>query len=177
MATLTNQSYSRFHPSSPPEETPTGVTLRANPDVDVVTVTPAAAPLRASPRASPPLSRARPRFPGTTPASRTIHRFPGVTTLFSRFNRDPDYAVRRRFARRSTVRRYLGDQGKSEGAIRRLPRPFSHDPSSCVPCITFIARPRCTNNNNILYISHHISLTTLFLQFRESKPPYYSLAN
>lgn len=61
MATLTNQSYSRFHPSSPPEETPTGVTLRANPDVDVVTVTPAAAPLPAPPRASPPLARARAR--------------------------------------------------------------------------------------------------------------------
>lgn len=29
MATLTNQSYSRFHPSSLPEETPTGVSLRA----------------------------------------------------------------------------------------------------------------------------------------------------
>lgn len=124
MATLTNQSYSRFHPSSPSEETPTGVTLRANP-VDVVTVTPAA-PLCAPP--PPPAfvssPRARPRFSPAGHRRRGRFTVSDVTTLFSRFNRDPDYVVRRRFSRRSSIWRFKSILFRDE-EIRKYDPPFT----------------------------------------------------
>lgn len=58
---------------------------------------PVTTPLARTP-AFVPAPRARLRFSLRHDAGRR-GRFPDVTTLFSRFNRDPDYVVRRRFAR------------------------------------------------------------------------------
>lgn len=85
--------------------TPTGVTLRANP-VDVVTVTLAACCPSSHTPAFVSTPRDRPWFSPAGRRRRGRFTVPDVTTLFSRFNRDPDYVVCWRFPRQSSIWRF-----------------------------------------------------------------------